>query len=70
MPLSNPPSAGPTTNPTPKAAPMIPYERARLSGVVTSATYANAVTMLAEVTPEIRRPTTSHPSVGARAIRM
>ena len=48
----------------------MPYDFARLSGVVTSATYANAVTMLAEVTPEIRRPTTSQPSVGASAIRM
>ena len=68
--VSTPPSAGPTMKPMPKAAPIIPYDRARFSGVVTSAMYANAVPMLADVTPDTMRPTHSQPTVGASAIRM
>jgi hypothetical protein len=68
--VSTPPSAGPTMKPMPNAAPMIPYERARVSGVVTSATYAKAVPILADVTPDTMRPTHSQPTVGASAIRM
>ena len=66
--LSTPPSTGPTMKPTPNAAPMSPNDFARPSAGVTSAMYANAAGTLAAVTPEIMRPTNSHPSVGASAI--
>ena len=66
--LSTPPSTGPTMKPTPNAAPMRPNDFARPSGGVTSAMYANAAGMLAAVTPEITRPTNSHPSDGASAM--
>ena len=63
-----PPAAGPTTKPSPKAAPIMPNPAARFSGGVTSAMYAPAVLMLAAVIPEITRPANSHPTVGASAI--
>ena len=67
---STPPSAGPNTKPSPKAALTMPKASARFFGSVTSAIYAIAVGMLAEVIPDTTRPTNSHPSVGASAITM
>src|SRR5882757_9060419 len=67
---SRPPSAGPTTNPTPKAAPMIPKLAARSSGGVMSEIYAPAVLKLAAVMPDMTLPTSSHQRFGASAMRM
>ena len=51
--------AGPTMKPSPKAAPIIPYARARSSGAVMSATYARAVEMLPPESPSMMRATNS-----------
>src|SRR5262249_11374824 len=64
----NPPIAGPSTQPTPQAAPNSPKLAARISGGVTAAMYAYAVGMLEAVIPETIRPAKSHCHVGASAI--
>ncbi len=50
-----PPSAGPTTNPSPMAAPSMPIAFARYSGVVTSAAYACATGTVDAMIPEKMR---------------
>src|SRR5271165_4104790 len=65
-----PPSAGPSTKPMPNAAPISPKLAARFSGGVTSDIYAPAVLKLAAQMPDITRPTNSHQTFGASAIRM
>src|ERR1700678_232949 len=65
-----PPSAGPNTKPTPKAAPITPKLAARFSGGVTSEMYAPAVLKLAAVIPDITLPASSHQRLGASAMRM
>src|SRR5277367_6679506 len=67
---SSPPTAGPSMNPTPKAAPMMPKAAARFSGGVTSEIYAPAVLKLAAVMPEMTLPSRSHHRLGASAMRM
>ena len=62
--------AGPNVKPRPKAALKIPKLPARFSGGVTSAMYALAVEKLAEVIPEMMRPTKSQLTPGASAITM
>src|SRR5436309_9783642 len=66
---SQPPTAGPITNPKPNTALIRPKGFARSSGFVTSVTYANAVDMLEVVMPEMMRPTKSHRSDGATAMK-
>src|SRR5207244_7072576 len=68
IPPSRPPTAGPRMNPTPNAAPNMPKRRARSSGSVTSAMYANDVVKLEAVMPDSMRPTNSHHTVGASAM--
>ena len=58
---------GPIIKPRPNAAPIMPKFFALVSGVLTSAIYAEAVVKLAPVIPAIMRPTNSHPYVGANA---
>src|SRR5881409_2400916 len=70
IPPSSPPTAGPRMNPTPNAAPSMPNRRARSSGSVTSAMYANDVVKLDAVIPDNTRPRNSHPTVGASAMMM
>jgi hypothetical protein len=53
-----------------RGGPSVRTDRARFSGVVMSAMYANAVTTLADVTPEIIRPTINQPIDGAIAMTM
>src|SRR5580692_11157777 len=65
-----PPSAGPSTKPMPNAAPISPKLAARFSGGVTSEMYAPAVLKLAAQIPDITRPTNSHQTLGASAMRM
>src|SRR5271169_1063181 len=66
----NPPRAGPSTKPMPNAAPISPKLAARFSGGVTSEMYAPAVLKLAAQIPDITRPTKSHQTLGASAMRM
>ena len=55
MSLVNPPITGPSTNPSPNAAPIIPITPARFSGAVISARYACAVEKLAPQIPVTTR---------------
>ena len=52
----------------PNATPTHAERTGRVSGGVTSATYAMAVLTLAAVMPEMIRPTKSHARFGASAI--
>src|SRR5258708_37869721 len=56
-----PPSAGPSTNPMPNAAPIRPKLAARFSGGVTSEIYAPAVLKPRAVMPGITLPTITPP---------
>src|SRR5260370_27275141 len=66
----SPPSAGPSMNPMPNAAPMSPKLAARFSGGVTSEIYAPAVLKLAAVMPQITLPSSSHQRFCANAMTM
>ncbi len=66
---SAPPIAGPSTNPSPNAAPMTPIPFARSSDVVTSATNARAIAMFAVAAPAKRRDASNTTNVPARPYR-
>ena len=62
---NKPPIIGPIIKPSPNAAPIIPKFCARVSGVLISAIYADAVVILAPVIPAITLPTNNQVMDGA-----